>query len=777
MTRLEALIASVAAASALACGSLLGVDEFEVNRVDNPCGALEVPGATGCVAVGVSECAAGFLSDGAGGCVPRQPAEACPPGRFAPPDFTECNVIGLLNCSAGPFPKPAELQGEVRYVSPQAPAGGDGSEERPLRTIAEALALVQVPLTIVLSGGEHHGSVDLSEREASVRLVGLCASETFLVPEPGAPAVVFGDGADGSTLESLAIRGGSAGVVAVAASGLRLEGVWIHDVAGPGVVIEDIPGRADMELDHVLIERVLDAGVLATGAKVSFRVGVIRDVNPLYEGGRGLGLSVSASAAFTGLDPGARTGGELTLFGSTIERTTQAAVRIEESAALVEGAWIRDVAPDELGFARGIDVRGSATFSVAGELTLSGSLIEQTAEAGVRVWNANATIAQTVIREIARDATRRCSGAGIGASYGLLGEEATEPRLVVRSSLIEKVSGSPFDLEGGAARMERSRVFVGQEQCSGAALRARASATGAAKLELSESRLDGGSPAIEAPGQQLVLDDSALACSSPVLEFGQISGAESSLCGCDGIWHACSFRLPEARTPPPLPCEASSDTTCLRLCLQNLGNQGTVRDATIWVFDRPEVGGVLTDADGCTELPGVPRLEPFAVAAAARGYGPGLAMAAPFDAPYTEPVRNSLIALATFPFFVAQVPGGVDLRKGTLAAVRVCSEPGVPGFPCPPLPASTVELTPDPSAVRLYFSANNQADADLDQTEGADVVFANVHPGKQRVKVTPPAAERCTVNAWGWAEDERNTFRIHIEPGFAQSVAEVVCAE
>jgi hypothetical protein len=131
-------------------------------------------------------------------------------------------VLALLVIAAcrSPSPAPSPVQ-----EPPTAPAevwvdgarreSGDGSRERPLRTLGEALALRPVP-TVHLAPGLYAGPFALPQ---GARLVGT-GPTTVLHGEGGGPVARAEAGA---TLERLAIQGGSWGVEAAGA--LRLEGV------------------------------------------------------------------------------------------------------------------------------------------------------------------------------------------------------------------------------------------------------------------------------------------------------------------------------------------------------------------------------------------------------------------------------------------------------------------------------------------------------------------------------------------------------------------------
>ncbi len=111
-----------------------------------------------------------------------------------------------------PAPSPA---GAEVWVDGTRRESGDGSRERPFRTLGEGLA-VHPPPTVHVAPGLYPGPFVLP---GGARLVGVGAS-TVLYVEGREPVIRTEAGA---TLEQLALQGGGWGVVA--SGGLRLEGV------------------------------------------------------------------------------------------------------------------------------------------------------------------------------------------------------------------------------------------------------------------------------------------------------------------------------------------------------------------------------------------------------------------------------------------------------------------------------------------------------------------------------------------------------------------------
>ncbi|MFK8001754.1 MAG: hypothetical protein AB8H86_19320 [Polyangiales bacterium] len=105
-----------------------------------------------------------------------------PTARFVGSD--ECQRVGTL-CS-DPLPS---ADGPRFFVRPDA-AGGDGSEESPFGTIAEAAAVAESGDTLVLEPGEHIMADETLELNG-ISLLGRCASDTFIRGAENVPTFSF----------------------------------------------------------------------------------------------------------------------------------------------------------------------------------------------------------------------------------------------------------------------------------------------------------------------------------------------------------------------------------------------------------------------------------------------------------------------------------------------------------------------------------------------------------------------------------------------------------
>jgi hypothetical protein len=783
--RLSRLSLALLALPLLACGRLLDAEEFRVTSASNPCGSNQVLRNGKCQAVGVAVCGKNFDPSEGGGCQPKQPTKSCAEGLYAPPGARQCSAVGALTCMNRDFPV-ADTMGDVRYVAPAADADGDGSRQHPFRTLREATQRITMPVTLLLATGTYPEGLDLSEAQAPVWVFGDCGQNTAIEGAAGAPAIVVGPGASGSKLQNFAISRGSTGIEASGVDGLELEGIWIHDIDGPGLRLDDTLGSSRATVRNLLIERVADAGVAAYGTDLELESAVISHVTPDREGARAVGIEIGASAVFTGGDPGVRTAGRLTLADSAIGFTTGAGVLGQESTVTVTGTWIHDVDSDGLGQSRAIDVRASPTQTLDTSLDVSGSVLEDSHELGILSLGARATLSNVTVRNIGAGADDACRGVGVLAAFPFEAAFAQPDgaQLTLRSSSFQGVGRSAVELAGGHGELEGVSLSQppGSDCAQAVGLRGDVSAVDAAPtLRVEGSRFEGFDSGILLHAAHLQSVDNLLSCNRRSL-VGDGAFEGSGACGCGEDWLSCRLE----REPVDRPCVVAGDTTCLRLCLDELTTTKPIANATVWVFDHPTVPSALTNQKGCLELSGVPRNKPFLVAASVADYGPGMAMVAPFDEPFEAPSRATLIPLAQIFVFMASTsddPTGenpTDTRKAPFVDFRVCAEaptePPIAGDVCKPLAGASVTLEPFRPRP-YYFGSQNFPDMRLTGIEQADVAFARVEPGPQHLILSPPegSSMRCKPNRWGWPGSAPNELVVHTEPSFTELAAQVVC--
>lgn len=265
------------------------------------------------------------------------PLLRCPTEAEAPvPNGTsmegvECIPVGPMAHAPANWPDPPPgmtFRAPVKYVSPTASSGGDGSSrERALPTVSAALALLGAGGgTVVLASGQH--SIDQPiELSTSIAIEGVSASGgsdlllsgtgllrvqgtgvtlrnlAVLHPStpgtPTSPDIQIASGA-AARLEDLRVEGGGVGILVNGGSldALRLT---VTRTVSDGVMVSN-RGRAN--LARAFIHHTSARGLVADGAVVHLRESLIYEnaaVGVLFQGGAMTGLGAS-SCSLTG-DP------------------------------------------------------------------------------------------------------------------------------------------------------------------------------------------------------------------------------------------------------------------------------------------------------------------------------------------------------------------------------------------------------------------------------------------------------------------------------------------
>jgi hypothetical protein len=245
----------------------------------------------------------------------------CEPGwsHFPGDDF--CERVGT-ECPPGGWPGPLPPTGAIHHVLASATPGGDGSQDTPFATIAEALAVATAGSTILVGAGTYDEPVYLPP---GVVLLGVCATETVLTsttPTGFARGVI--NGAD-ATVRNVRIEAPlRTAIVATPGGTLRVSNVIVRNATGAAFLVG--------EGASLLAETILVDG------------GVHIDHEPLS----GIGLLV-------------RDGGQAEMTRAVFFDTAGAGVRAQGEGSrlvLAEAAItrVRNATDDAPGF--GVDARG-----------------------------------------------------------------------------------------------------------------------------------------------------------------------------------------------------------------------------------------------------------------------------------------------------------------------------------------------------------------------------------------------------------------------------------
>jgi hypothetical protein len=208
-------------------------------------------------------------------------------------DATRCAALGAREFTGGPrWPSMPALKPPVLYVAPDAPAGGDGSQDRPLRTLAEAVAWSPAARTVVLSRGEHpvDAAITLS-RDLSI--VG--GATALVLARGGSGLVVTAPARVALTAISLRYPPGRSteGDVALAVRGGAL---WMRDVTVDDADIGLEAAGGTLDAERFTVRRSARYGVWGTAnASLALTDFVVRD---------GAGQGIRVEGAHVRLDRG-----------------------------------------------------------------------------------------------------------------------------------------------------------------------------------------------------------------------------------------------------------------------------------------------------------------------------------------------------------------------------------------------------------------------------------------------------------------------------------------
>jgi hypothetical protein len=411
---------------------------------DMPCPPGEAPADGGCVPAGVPPggCAAGFVHDGDRGCTPILPAEPCPSGELAVPGDARCRLVAP--CGAPPWGEVALEPGAV-FVDAAHVGASDGSEQKPFKSLAAAIAAAPDGGLVVVAAGSYVGLLVV---DRALRIHGRCPALVEIAgagPE-GAIAVV-GAKASGARLGGLAVTGPGRCLHVDGAKDVELERLHVHDCPDRGLYVTRYLGDTSVGLRDSLIERAAGSGVSVFGARAAVERSVIRDsvVDATQKLARGL-------EAFADLAAGATV--DVLVRGSLVERHMGNGVLAAGGRLEIDASVVRATGRDATNApAAGVGAQGHASLGERSTLLVRASLIEEHEGAAVVVLGADAEIERSVVRGPLPDVP---GTDGVLAqpdlATGALGSLAVRGSLVERTSRGISARATPAVLEAVAVR-------------------------------------------------------------------------------------------------------------------------------------------------------------------------------------------------------------------------------------------------------------------------------------------------------------------------------------
>ncbi len=380
------------------------------------CDEVSVLTAEGCVRVGVTECAPGFVSE-APRCTPKLP-ETCAKGTFGVPGDETCHA-----------PTTIALDGTIVYVDAAAADGGDGSPAKPFRTIQAAVNAAPADARISIAAGSYRENVRVARR---LLLIGVGADKVEIsgIDSNRAAVEVRAD----ATVAGVAVTGGGLGI-SVTDANATISNVWVHDTRVVGVNVDVTTGTTTARVEHSLIEAAGYAGVAVFGADVEIVASAIRDTQFLD----GTGGPGALGALYKGKRP------KLTVRGSLIERNHEVGVGVAGGDLVVEDSLIRQTEAMRDGTAgNGVLASYDRATRTMPTLLVRRSVVENSREIGIAINGGEGTIEQTVVSDTLFRTADNYYGVGIQADPGVT--------LTIRNTFVTKSRhmGIAFFGSGGA---------------------------------------------------------------------------------------------------------------------------------------------------------------------------------------------------------------------------------------------------------------------------------------------------------------------------------------
>jgi hypothetical protein len=351
-------------------------------------------------------------------------------------------------CEGGPWGA-APIDASTEFVD-QAYAGqdSDGSEAKPWTSVQDAVDAANAGAVVAIAPGTYQGDVFIYQKP--VRLWGRCPRDVAIAGTGSITFAIAIAGADGAQVHDLAVTGTRLGVGITNSEDVVLDRLWVHDVQGDGIHVDDALGGSRATFASSLVENALGYGVYVEGAHLDIDASVVRDTAEQSGALPGAGIQIQ-------LDQESGVRGSATVRSSVIERSPWIGVFVGGADATIEATVVRDTraaTADQSG-GRGIDVERDSVTGERGVLTLVQSIVERNLGNGVFVGGADATIDATVVRDTKPDMATGKSGRGVSAEDDPAGERST---ISVRDSLIERNHDMGVWVSGSDGIFERTAI-------------------------------------------------------------------------------------------------------------------------------------------------------------------------------------------------------------------------------------------------------------------------------------------------------------------------------
>ncbi len=403
-------------------------------------GTMAVPGDATCVPVGVKTCGAGFVTDGQGGCDAVLPKDPCPSGTMAVPGDAKCREVAP--CGTGTWGDiPADAS--TLYVDAAFVGASDGSKDKPFTTIQAGIDAAdgsKRPI-VAIAAGTYVETVRVNK---PVRLFGRCpALVTIKGPATAASTIAWSADAE---LHGVGITGDGGGIYATRGKVL-VEDSRLYDLGDVAVSADSM----SVTIRRTLLERATTVGLLFYGIEAIVEGSVIRDTRPRPSDGIA-GYGIQASPDVSGVVT------NLALGGSLLAGNRAAGLQVFGSKATLTATVVRDTLPKERDSTIGIGVSGTVDSStkLGAELIVRQSLLVGNMAHALAIVGSKATVESTVIRDTKPEAKGKADGDGISASGDPKSKLASE--LIVKDCLLAGNTAVGIGLFGATATIDGSLV-------------------------------------------------------------------------------------------------------------------------------------------------------------------------------------------------------------------------------------------------------------------------------------------------------------------------------
>lgn len=367
---------------------------------------------------------------------------------MAIPGETECREVA--SCGEGRWGA-APVTADTQYVDGSYVGGdGDGSAERPWRSIQDGIDAAAAGCIVAIAAGSYAEDLDIVGK--AVRLWGRCPSQVEIVGIGGFSAVFIRQGATGTELRDLAIRGPTRGVTLSGSTEVLLHRVWLHHTGERGVDGDDVWGQTAVALHGSLVEHTTGVAVAGFGTEVRIEQSVLRDTQPDQAGDGGKAMELA----------GQEHPATLRVARSLIERHHMSAVQTGGADGEIVDSVIRQIVPRPLdgdyGYALSIQDSISGRPS---QLLVRSSVLADSTTTAILLAASALILDRSVVRDTAPLPMDGTFGRGIGVqSYG----SESRASATIRDSLFLRNHDVAVFIGGGEVRIESTRIAETQPE-------------------------------------------------------------------------------------------------------------------------------------------------------------------------------------------------------------------------------------------------------------------------------------------------------------------------